>query len=68
MLAWSLLGALVGAVLAWGAYIGLYDALTGTRGVPARQLPRAFWRWSAGIAVVGALIGAASVWRTLGGP
>ena len=65
MIAWLLLGAVFGALAAWAAYIGVYDALTETRGVPARRLPRSFWRWSAVIATVGAVVGLGLMWRTL---
>lgn len=67
MLAWIVLGAVFGAFAAWGAYIGVYDALSETRGTPARRLPRAFWRRSAIIAIAGALLGAVLMWRTISG-
>jgi H+/Cl- antiporter ClcA len=63
--AWLLLGAVFGALAAWGTWIGLYDALTDTRGTPARRLPKAFWRRSAVIALGGAVLGAVLMWRTV---
>ena len=67
MLSWLLVGGAFGAVAAWGAFVGLYDHLTRTRGVSGRRLPRSFWRRSALIATAGALAGATLMWRTIVG-
>jgi hypothetical protein len=67
MLSDMLLGALFGAVALWGAFLGLYDQLAGTRGQRLRTLPSSFWRRSAVIATLGAMLGALLMWILQGG-
>lgn len=61
------LGALVGAVGLWGAFAGVFDQLTDTRGRRMRTLPRSFWLRSAVIATAGAVLGAVLMWMQFGG-
>ena len=67
MLAWLVVGAAFGAAAGWGAYVGLYDALTETRGQSLRRLPRTFWRRSLIVALCGAVAGTFLMWRALAG-
>jgi hypothetical protein len=67
MLSDILLGALFGAVVIWGAFLGLFDQFTETRGQRLRSLPKSFWRRSAVGATVGGVLGAVIAWMLHGG-